>query len=173
MGVFVITTGVWTETSVTETERSGGNGVTLEHEDQWQNAQVLWFRHTVRFSLTIVFFYEYARGHYVLNGRVTCSLDSVISYSRSCIMCHWLMYLYVPFLSRVFLLHVPVWTVDSSPDTCLFPVSLFVLLTRLLTFLAYVFLLMSCRLVSQLVISGPWLVIDSSPFYELFVLVSR
>ena len=34
------------------------------------------------FSLTIVFFYEYARGRYALNGRVTCSPDSPILYSH-------------------------------------------------------------------------------------------
>ena len=34
------------------------------------------------FSLTIVFFYEYAHGRYALNGCVTCSPDSPISYSR-------------------------------------------------------------------------------------------
>ena len=35
------------------------------------------------FSLTIVFFYEYACGRSALNGRVTCSPDSLISYPRS------------------------------------------------------------------------------------------
>ena len=64
------------------------------------------------------------------------------------------MYSYVPVpVSRVFLL-VQIWTVDSSPDICLFSVSPFVLSTRILMFLAYAFLRMSRRLVSRLVISG-------------------
>ena len=53
------------------------------------------------------------------------------------ITCHRLVYSYVSFPSYVFSLTcmcVQIWTVDSSPDTCLFPVSPFVLSTRVLTF---------------------------------------
>ena len=65
----------------------------------------------------------------------------------SCITCHRLVYSYIPVpVSRVFLL-VPVWTDDSSPVTCMFPVSSFVLSTRTLTVPACVFLLLSRRLV--------------------------
>ena len=49
-------------------------------------------------------------------------------------------------VSRVSLL-VRIWIVDSSPDTCLSSVSPFVLSTHTLTFLAYVFLFLSRRLV--------------------------
>ena len=57
-----------------------------------------------------------------------------------------------PFPSYVFPLYltlVLLWTVDSSPVTHLSPVSLFVLVTHMLMFLAYVFLISSCRLVSR------------------------
>ena len=38
--------------------------------------------HRITIYLTFVFFYEYAHGRYVLNGRVTCSPDSPILYPR-------------------------------------------------------------------------------------------
>ena len=137
------------------------------------------------FSLTIVFFYEYARGHFVLNGRVTfpgpgyfafpfpvsratgsctrtfpfpvlrvssylyrCTdMDSrlVSGYlftSRFPLLCCWLVHLRYSLTS--FLFHL----VDSS----------------MLTFTAYVFPFVVCRLVSRLVIFGLWLVIESFPF---------
>ena len=71
----------------------------------------------------------------------------------SCITCHRLVYSYVPVpVLRVssYEIPIPIWIVDSSPDTCLSSVSPFVLLTRLLTFLAYAFLFSSRRLVSML-----------------------
>ena len=109
------------------------------------------------FVLTIVFFYEYAHRCYVLNGRVTCSPDSLTLYSRS--PCHVPpVRVLVRFLSGLrvssYLLLVLFWLVDSSPVTCSFPISPFVLSARTLTFLAYVFLLLLRRLVSRLVISG-------------------
>ena len=62
------------------------------------------------------------------------------------------------------------WVVDLSPVTCLFPVSSSVLSTRLLTFLAYVFLLLSRRLVYtyHYWLHLPVVVrrLDLFPFYE-------
>ena len=51
-------------------------------------------------------------------------------------------------------LTVQIWTVDSSLDICLSPVSPFVLSTCTLTFLAYTFPLLSRRLVSMLTITA-------------------
>ena len=64
------------------------------------------------------------------------------------ITCHRLVYSYIS-LSCV-LLPVQIWIVNLSPVTCLFRVSLYVLSARTLTFLAYAFLLLFCRLVSML-----------------------
>ena len=78
---------------------------------------------------------------------VSHSLDSLISYPRlpyhvppARVLIRFLS------VSRVSLL-VRIWIVDSSPDTCLSSVSPFVLSTCTLTFLAYVFLFSSRRLV--------------------------
>ena len=98
------------------------------------------------------------------------------------ITCHRFVYSYIPVpISRVSLT-VQIWTVDSSPDTCLSSVSLFVSSTCMLTFVAYAFPLsfcrlismltitayafpfVVCRLVSRLVISGLWLITESFPF---------
>ena len=61
--------------------------------------------------------------------------------------CHALVYSCTPFCHAHFLLLVPLWIVDSSPVTCLFSFSPFVLSTRTLTLHAYVFLLLTHRLV--------------------------
>ena len=83
----------------------------------------------------------------VLRTRLSC-----IPVSR--ITCHRLVYSYVPVpVSRVSLT-VQIWTVNSSPVTCLFPVSPFVLSTRVLTFHDYAFLRLSRRLVFMLTITA-------------------
>ena len=99
-------------------------------------------------------FYEYARGRYALNGRVTFSGLAYLLLPCSHVTCHRLVYSYISVpVSRV-LLRVPVQTVESSPATCLCPVSPFVLSTCTLTFLAYAFLVSSCRLVPMLTITA-------------------
>ena len=92
------------------------------------------------FSLTIVFFLR-VRSR-MLCAQWTCRiLRTRLSHTPvSRVMCHRLVYSYVPIpVSRVSL-PVQMWTVDSSPATCLSSDSPFVLLTRTLMFLAYVFL---------------------------------
>ena len=99
--------------------------------------------HRATIYLTFIFFYEYARGRYALNGRVTCFRTCLSRTPVSRITCHRLVYSYVPVsVSHVSLL-VPMWTDDSSPVTCLSSVSPFVSSIRLLTFLTYAFLLLS------------------------------
>ena len=87
--------------------------------------------HRTCFILTFTFLYEYARGRSALNGRVTFPRLAYpvfpLSVSRATGSCTR-MFL---FLFHVFLLLVQMWTVDSSPVTCLFPLSPFVLSTRL------------------------------------------
>ena len=111
-------------------------------------------------------FYEYARGHYALNGRVTFLRTRLLRIPVSRITCHRLMYSYVSLSISCVLLPVPVWIVDSSPYVSWLRLSPFVSSTRLLMFLAYAFPFVVCRLVSHLVILGLWLVYDSFPFYE-------
>ena len=80
------------------------------------------------------------------------------------IACHWLVYSYVsiPVLRvPLYLTLVPLWIVDSSPGTCLFSVSPFVLLTHLLTFLLCVispFVLTSCLCLPLLLMPFPFVV---------------
>ena len=108
---------------------------------------MLRFHHAVVY-LTFVFLLRVRS--WTLCAQWTCHVLqtclSCIPISR--ITCHRLVYSYVS-LSHV-LLPVRIWIVDSSPVTCLFRVSLYVLSARTLTFLAYAFLLLFCRLVSML-----------------------
>ena len=118
------------------------------------------------FSLTIVFFLRVRSRTlcaqwtcHVTRTRLSCTPVSCATGSctrtfPSHLMCSLLLVL------------VPLWIVNSSPVTCLSPVSPFVLSTRLLMFLAYVFLLLCCRLVSMLTFTAytfPFQFVDSSP----------
>ena len=103
--------------------------------------------HRTCFILTIVFFLR-VRSR-TLCAQWTCHVlrTRLLRIPTFCITCHQLMYSYVPVpISHVFLL-VPIWIVDSSPVTCLSPISPFVLSTRLFTFSDYTFLHSSRRLV--------------------------
>ena len=114
---------------------------------------MLQFHHTMIY-LTIVFLLR-VRSQ-TLCAQWTCHVlrTHLSRIPVSCITCHRLVYSYILLsISRVSLL-VRIWTVDSSTTTCLFHISLFVSSTRTLMFLAYVFLLLSCRLVSMLTITA-------------------
>ena len=121
------------------------------------------------FSLTIVFFLR-VRSR-TLCAQWTCYVFSglaclVLPFPVSRVMHHQFVYSFVPFsVSRVFL-PVQMWIDDSSPVTCSFPVSLLSLLTRTLTFLTYVFLLLARRLVLMLTFTAYAFLfqfVDSSP----------
>ena len=110
--------------------------------------------HRAMIYLTFVFFYKYACGRYVLNGRVTFSrlayLVSPFPISRATGSCTRMF----PFRFTCSPLLVRIWIVDSSPATCLFHVSPFVSSTRTLTFLAYAFPLLSRQLVFMLTVTA-------------------
>ena len=102
------------------------------------------------FLLTIVFFTSMLADA-VRSMDVSHVLRTRLSrIPASCIMCHRLVYSYVPVpVLRVspYLLLVLLRIVDSFPVTCSSPVPLFTLSTRTLTLLAYDFLLLTRRLV--------------------------
>ena len=104
------------------------------------------------FSLTIVFFYKYARGCFALNGHVTYSPDSLISYSR-------FLYHVPPARELVHFLFVLRVSSCTSTDCQLVSgylvvsVSPFVLSTRLYAYLYWLrFPVLVCRFVSRLAI---------------------
>ena len=101
------------------------------------------------FPLTIVFLLRVCSR--TLCAQWTCHITwtRLLSVPTIRITCHRLVYSYIPvpvLHVSFYLTLVRLWIVDSSPVTCLSPVSPFVLMTRLLTFPAYVFLLSSRRL---------------------------
>ena len=108
--------------------------------------------HRTYYFLTIVFLFLRVRSR-TLCAQWTCHVFSRLGYlvfpfpvSRATGSCTHTF----PFPSYVFpftCTTVLIWIVDSSSVTCLFPISPFVSMTRPLTFLAYVFLLLSRRLV--------------------------
>ena len=136
---------------------------------------LLRFHRSMEYSLTIVFFYEYARGCYALNGHVTLSGLAYSVLPASHITCHRLVYSYVP----VPVLHVSSYLyrctdmdsrlVSSYLFASRFPFCVVDLYTyvfslmsfsfrlvdsSMLTFTAYAFPLAVCRLVFRLVIYG-------------------
>ena len=123
--------------------------------------------------IIFLFFYEYARGCYALNGRVMCSR---------------LAYLVFPFpISRAtgsctcmfpFPFHVFLYVSSFGLSTCLWlrTYSMFPPSSRRLVYAYHYFLrlpVIACRLVHQLVIPGLWLVRWLVYFLRIFVLVSR